>query len=125
VGGFAAGAAGLATAVGVIFLRAPVGMRVRGRVFAVKGWHILAIMGAMFGLGMIVDLIEGRPVARYFSYLGGCGVALLFISDRWRPWVAWRQRRSKRLADKYGVTVFPDRGRKGGRSGRKDPYRWN
>jgi membrane associated rhomboid family serine protease len=125
-GGFAGGAVALVTAIGVMHLHHPVGMQVRGRFYALRGWHLLALLGAMFGLGLIVDVVDGRSPVRYFVYGAGAGIALLFIDDRWRPWIWWRRRRARRMAEKYGVTTFPGRKHGAGKGrGPADPSRWN
>ena len=110
VGGPGPAALGLVTAAVVVF---------RGRFLMVPRLstraglpmeHLKIGVVLVLGLSFLVDLLKGVCLARYAGYATASGVALLFVTDRWRWW-----QRSRASHGDGDIVPFPGR----------DRYRWN
>ena len=78
------------------------------QVMGLSGKHISIFIGAVMVLSILVDAISGRSLSRYVGYGASAGIALLLITESWRPWVILRRKRIKRLARDAKVVLFED-----------------
>jgi len=132
-GGIAPGGVALATAGALLFRRRGLGISFRGQIYGLEWWIVLIVIGGILILGSAVDLLEGRPIVSRVGDFAGGGLAYLFVTEDWRPWVRLRRKRIRKLREDVNKVVdFPGGGKFGGRgqnnsqgNGRFDPYRWN
>lgn len=112
----------LATAAAAIFWSRGMPFSMMGRVLVLKGRHLGIFLAIVLPVSAVIDVISGRPLIRHASDLVGAAIALLFVTQSWRPWVLMQRRRSRRLKD-LDVIEFPKNRRPSNRT--HDPYRWN